>query len=70
MFPKARATSTTTAMSMTSSIFPMDTQESFSLTSRAIRSVPPVVAPWAKISPRARPIRAPPHTAASMESMG
>ena len=68
--PKARATSTTTAVSMTSSIFPMEIQGSFSFTSRAIRSVPPVVAPLAKMMPRDSPISAPPHTAASIWSMG
>ena len=66
MLPKATATRRITAISTASSSLPMEAQGSFSLTRRAIRSVPPVVAPWAKMMPRARPIIAPPQTAASI----
>ena len=50
--------------------FPIGSQGSLSFKSRATISVPPVVAPLAKTSPRPTPIRAPPQTLASMGSIG
>ena len=49
---------------------PMGSQANFSLSSRAIRSVPPVVAPLENTRPMPAPSRAPPKMAASMVSMG
>ena len=48
----------------------MGSQASFSFSSRASRSVPPVVAPCKKISPRDAPRDNPPKMQASSGSMG
>ena len=68
--PKAMAARTMTAKSGKSTRVPMGSQANFSFSSRAIRSVPPVVAPLANTSPMPRPSRAPPKMAASMVSVG
>ena len=68
---KAAATIKMTARSTAISSLPMGSHRSFSLSSRAMRSVPPVVAPWRNTMPRDSPISTPPKMQAiSGSSMG
>ena len=55
---------------MAMSSLPIGSQATFSLSRRAIKSVPPVVAPWRKMTPMEPPMDSPPKIQASMGSMG
>ena len=59
---------TITMQSMANNVAPMDMNSALWWTSRAIMSVPPVVAPPLKIMPRPMPMESPPNTAASRGS--
>ena len=67
-----KATDTASSMdrSTARSSLPIGSQAKGSLSSRAIRSVPPVVAPLEKMIPRDSPRLTPPKMAASMGSIG
>ena len=70
MLRKATATATMTSRSTARSSRPMGSQASFSLSRRAMRSVPPVVAPWRNTTPREPPMITPPKMHPRMGSIG
>ena len=66
-----RATAAMTTRSAIIRRVPMGSQDSFSFSSLATISVPPVVAPWRRMRPMEKPSIAPPHRqASSRSSMG